>query len=262
MDSEGEEISRNVKIAAKMDKKGGFQDFIFGMERHANYLFVSSGEKRPQNPLSVVREEHANLRKAGVGKGAWLALCGLMLTNSGFGMGGVIFVRKNTLSSSVFGPHIGATDQPQGNLGMHTDESKPLGEMIANLTGYIEGKKRMVYQRATHYLASLPSGTVTLHEKDLATNEFRPLSLRKYRRWLRWVKDLVELKPQQKEHQDFVNNLENRGKVDWPKDLVSPERFEEFSEQCGGKYIIVSSTPPPTMAPGFRHGFAHKLEQE
>ena len=241
-----------------------FQRMVLGLERIVNYLSLSSGVPRPLNPLLILQEMYSELRKAGVTKGKWLPFCGMMLTLPGFGVGGATFVRENTEESDVFGDHLGAYREPQGNLGMHTDESEPLSVMVANLNAFITGKKKVRYQKAIHFLKSLRSGTVTLFEKDLVTNEIRSLSLKRYRDWLEWTKEIVDSRPQQKAHQDFSNKLEKGGKVDWPTDLVSPERFEEFRKQCGGDYmyLIVSSTPPPSMAPDFVHGAAHKLEQE
>lgn len=238
-----------------------FQRMVLGIERIANYLSLSSGVPRPRNPLLILQNMYSELRKAGVTKGKWLPHCGMMLTLPGFGVGGATFVRADTEKSDVFGDHVGAYHEPQGNLGMHTDESEPLSAMIANLNAYITGKKRVRYQRAIHFLKSLRSGTVNLFEKDVETNEIRTLSFEKYRDWLVWTKEIVDSRPQQEGHLDFSNKLEKGGLVHWPKDLLTPERFEEFRRLSGSGYLIVSSTPPPPMASGFVHGAAHKLEQ-
>ena len=71
--------------------KGEFECIMISFERLANFLSMTSGEERPANALSILREEYNELRKAGVKKGAYLAHCSRMLTKAGFGGGSDIF---------------------------------------------------------------------------------------------------------------------------------------------------------------------------
>jgi len=168
--------------------KTEFECIYICFNRLANYLSMTSGEERPANALSIVREEYKELRKGGVKKGAYLALCSRMLTNAGFGGGGVTFFREDTVNSPTIGKHIGGTNQSQGTPGVHTDESQPLAGMIADLNNFLSGDAVERYQQARHYLHSLTAATRNLYEKNLSTNEFMFLSTEKYRDWLIWVK--------------------------------------------------------------------------
>jgi hypothetical protein len=239
-----------------------FKCITISFDRLANYLSMTSGEERPANPLSILREDYKELRKAGVKKGAYLAHCSRMLTLSGFGGGGVTFFREDTANSPPIGKHIGGTNQSQGTPGVHTDESQPLEGMIDELNNFLSGDEVERYQQARHYLHSLAAATRNLYDKNLSTNQFTFLSIVKYRDWLIWVKRLVDIRPQSKIYSDFEKKLDvKRGKVDWPEDLTSPERFEEYSKHCGDGSIIVLTTPPASMVPGLNHGVPHLIVQ-
>ena len=242
--------------------KREFECITISFERLANYLSVTSGEERPANALSILRQEYKELRKGGVQKGAYLALCSKMLTNAGFGMAGATFIREDTVNSPPIGKHIGGTNQSQGTPGVHTDESQPLAGMIAELNNFLSGDAVERYQQARHYLHALTAATRNLYDKNLSTNQFTFLSIEKYRDWLLWVKRLVDIRPQSKICSDFEYQLDvKRGKVDWPADLTSPERFEEYSGHCCDGSIIVLTTPPASMVPGLNHGVPHLIVQ-
>ena len=233
-----------------------------GFDRLANFLAMMSGKPRPRNGLSIVRPAHKELRKGGVTKGAWLAKCYGMLTSSGFGMGGVTFIRADTVNSPPIGMHIGGTNQSQGTPGVHTDESQPLSEMIDELNNLLRGEGVKRYQEARHYLHALTAATQNLYDYDLSTNKFTFLSVEKYRDWLIWVKRLVDIKPQPKIYSDFEYKLRvPRGKVDWPANLTTPERFEEYSKYCDNGSLIVLTTPPASMLPGLNHRVPHLIVQ-
>lgn len=242
--------------------KGELKCIMISFDRLANFLSMTSGEERPANALSILRKQYNELRKAGVKRGAYLAHCSWMLTNAGFGAGGVTFFREDTVNSPPIGKHIGGTNQSQGTPGVHTDESQPLEGMIADLNNFLSGEAVERYQQARHYLHALTAATRNLYDKNLSTNQFTFLSMEKYRDWLIWVKKRIDIRPQTKIYNDFEYNLAvKRGKVDWPADLTSPECFKEYSEHCCDGSIIVLTTPPASMIPGLNHGVPHLIVQ-